>query len=621
MRVLTTLITVLLLMQSTVCAEETWRFIALADWHLAEIYVQPSKYPGGEAYNIAGLKMLKENYGGELVMLPGDSNVGHWDRENFIKGFKPGLTPAEAIRQADVLRDLPPPFTAAERTARAAAIDHELASARQRLQPYRNQHAQWLRTVAPFYETLSEKLELMERVGPSYYIGRNGFGFHPGNVEYLVTAYPALKLGEEALLKAERDDFPEFKAALRAVDSIIEFNAALKSRNIDLLLVLIPGRAHVMTEESAEFGTGVGRPLFPFHHLLNEHLLRADVEALDIHEAMVDAYRTGDGPVYLRSDMHWAPRGIQVAAEKIGQRLSRYDFIGEAEELGRRLVEESLSINFGPGTDFRDEGDADGQPESLEVIGVREVDGSGVEPDVDSPVLLMGDSFVEFFSGLSADLASYIAAEIGMPIARIAGDAAGPRVPRMLSMKGENYIRGKRVVILAFLQSYLFEPSTRWTRFGEPGGLTNPAFELWSDGRPVGWHLENGNVRQVELSGRTMGLELIPPNGNKRAVLVQAFELPDSALGAQFRLTLKGWSDEVNMLSCSISYEAGSEVVAMVNHPGDGNWHTWRTDFVIPAQANQFGANSFECAIALGRAAAMPALIDDVRLTGLGEQE
>ena len=96
------------------------------------------------------------------------------------------------------------------------------------------------------------------------------------------------------------------------------------------------------------------------------------------------------------------------------------------------MVEESLSINFGPGTDFRDEGDADGQPESLEVVGVREVDGSGVELDMDSPVLLMGDSFVELFSSLSADLASYIAAEIGMPVARMAGDAAGPRVPRML---------------------------------------------------------------------------------------------------------------------------------------------------------------------------------------------
>ena len=75
------------------------------------------------------------------------------------------------------------------------------------------------------------------------------------------------------------------------------------------------------------------------------------------------------------------------------------------------------------------------------------------------------------------------------------------------------------------------------------------------------------------------------------------------------------------MLNCSISYEDGSKVVAMVNHPGDGNWHTLRTDFVIPAQANQFGANSFQRAIALGRAAAIPALIDDVRLTGLDEKE
>ena len=531
----------------------------------------------------------------------------------------------ERLEQADVLRDLPPPFTAAERAARAAAIDHELASARQRLQPYRNQHAQWLRTVAPFYETLSEKLELMERVGPSYYIGRNGFGFHPGNVEYLVTAYPALKLGEEALLKAERDDFPEFNAALRAVESIIEFNAALKNRNIDLLVVLIPGRAHVMTDESAEFGSGVATRLFPFYDLLNERLLRADVEALNIHEAMVDAYRTGDGPVYLRSDMHWAPSGIQVAAKKIGKRLSRYDFIRDPEGLGRRFVEESLSINFGPGTDFRDELDADGQlylAESLDVICVRHIDGSHVEPDMGSPVLLMGDSFVEFFSGESADLASYIAAEIGMSIARIDGDAAGPRVPCMLSMKGENYIRGKRVVILAFLESYMFKPSTRWTRFGEQDGLANSTFELWSGDRPVRWRRENANVRKVELLGGAIGVELIPSNGNKHAVLVQTFELPDSALGAQFRLTLKGRSDEVNMLSCNISYDAGREIVAMVDdHPGDGTWHTLRTDFVIPAQANRSGVNSFECVIALGRGATMPVQIDDVCLVEVGEQE
>ena len=56
-----------------------------------------------EEGNLAGLKMLRGNYGGELVMLPGDSNGGHWDTPEFIKSFKPGLTPAESILQAGEL--------------------------------------------------------------------------------------------------------------------------------------------------------------------------------------------------------------------------------------------------------------------------------------------------------------------------------------------------------------------------------------------------------------------------------------------------------------------------------------------------------------------------------------
>ena len=32
--------------QLAVCAEEPWRFIQLADWHAAEVYVQPERYPG-----------------------------------------------------------------------------------------------------------------------------------------------------------------------------------------------------------------------------------------------------------------------------------------------------------------------------------------------------------------------------------------------------------------------------------------------------------------------------------------------------------------------------------------------------------------------------------------------
>ena len=103
MKILATLIAALLLMQSTVRAQEPWRFITLADWHGAEKYVYSNRSSGRADANIANLKMLKENYGGELVMLPGDCNGGHWDDENFIARFNPALTPAEAILQAGAL--------------------------------------------------------------------------------------------------------------------------------------------------------------------------------------------------------------------------------------------------------------------------------------------------------------------------------------------------------------------------------------------------------------------------------------------------------------------------------------------------------------------------------------
>jgi len=100
MKALTKVIAALLLMQSTVRAEQPWRFINLADWHGAEIYVQPDLFPGFAEELLAGLKMLNENYGGELILMPGDACRGHWDTPKFIKGFNPAFTPAEAILQA-----------------------------------------------------------------------------------------------------------------------------------------------------------------------------------------------------------------------------------------------------------------------------------------------------------------------------------------------------------------------------------------------------------------------------------------------------------------------------------------------------------------------------------------
>jgi hypothetical protein len=85
-------------------AEESWRFLTLADWHSAEKFTQSEKNPewlaAAMAEDVATIKMLKKNHGGELILLPGDSNSGHWDASSFIKNNLPGATAEATILKA-----------------------------------------------------------------------------------------------------------------------------------------------------------------------------------------------------------------------------------------------------------------------------------------------------------------------------------------------------------------------------------------------------------------------------------------------------------------------------------------------------------------------------------------
>ncbi|VGO16440.1 hypothetical protein PDESU_05031 [Pontiella desulfatans] len=98
------IVTCILMTAVAVQAEEPWRFLLLADWHSAEKYTQLEKETDwleeAIAEDVAVVRMLKENYGGELILMPGDSNGGHWDTPNFIKNNFPGAMPEESVLEA-----------------------------------------------------------------------------------------------------------------------------------------------------------------------------------------------------------------------------------------------------------------------------------------------------------------------------------------------------------------------------------------------------------------------------------------------------------------------------------------------------------------------------------------
>ena len=82
-------------------SQDSWSFIVLADWHGAETFAtKPGNTSKAWKNSLQTIKHIKENYGGDLVMLPGDSNNGKWDTESFIDIINPDFTAEEAVLQA-----------------------------------------------------------------------------------------------------------------------------------------------------------------------------------------------------------------------------------------------------------------------------------------------------------------------------------------------------------------------------------------------------------------------------------------------------------------------------------------------------------------------------------------
>ena len=77
--------------------EDPWSFIVIADWHQAEPF--PTEGDNATIYDELSSQVhyVREKFGGDLVVLPGDSNSGHWTTEEFAENFRPELKIEERV--------------------------------------------------------------------------------------------------------------------------------------------------------------------------------------------------------------------------------------------------------------------------------------------------------------------------------------------------------------------------------------------------------------------------------------------------------------------------------------------------------------------------------------------
>jgi SGNH hydrolase-like domain, acetyltransferase AlgX len=160
-------------------------------------------------------------------------------------------------------------------------------------------------------------LRTVRETGAKAIMGRDGWLFYRPDVRYAVEPDRPNGGGSEGswvqLAEGTQQD--------SVVRAIVRFRDQLKERGIELLVMPVPGKPSVYPEmlRRSAGGKDFYSPTVGFM----QKLQRQGVEVVDLvtlFHRVRDAEQAGD-PYYLARDTHWTPKGAELAAEAVAQRL------------------------------------------------------------------------------------------------------------------------------------------------------------------------------------------------------------------------------------------------------------------------------------------------------------
>ncbi len=292
---------------------------------------------------------------------------------------------------------------------------------------------------------------LSRREGCAAVEGKQGWCFFLPELRHLASG-PYWGADAAASLPALAPELADPRAA------ILDFKRQLDQLGIPLILVPVPAKATIYPQQ-LPFAAAPGQQDRAFL----AQLRRDGVEVLDL-ESLFTAHRE-EADLYLRTDTHWSPAGIALAAEALAARVAAF---APAQANPDLVVSE-------PTLDLR--GDLacarDNATESVTLT--RVVVGSGrrakpLAPDRSSPVLLMGDSHTLVFHAgedlfaTAAGLPDQLALRLGYAVDLLGVRGSGATTVRMDLMRRGDHCQGKKVVIWVFTVRELTQSDQGWAK-------------------------------------------------------------------------------------------------------------------------------------------------------------
>lgn len=333
-------------------------------------------------------------------------------------------------------------------------------------------------TVRPIMQFLRYKL-LADR-GEKVIGGKDGWLFYRADMEYCYRP----SVFDPRSRTADHNDNSFTDTPLEA---ITDFRDQLASRNIDLLVVVVPGKPSIYPDKlggssAAECAAGVS-PSDRFLDTLRRHGI-ATVDLFSRFRSERKNDSLAGERMYLSLDTHWKERGLRCAADLVVQKIRTYTWYTDdhfTEEYMFDTVVVDREGDIGVMTDLSSNSferlRIPFAPEPTRCLKVfrlfRDRTGNVLRKEEyrddfkNARVLLLGDSFSRIYqtdAPGSAGFIAHIAASLSEPIASLVSDGGASTLVREKLARNSGILKGKRLVVWEFVERDIRFGAFGWKR-------------------------------------------------------------------------------------------------------------------------------------------------------------
>lgn len=315
-------------------------------------------------------------------------------------------------------------------------------------------------TQQKFRNELAAKVSALERRNVNAMSGADGWLFLTSELRFLAQG----SFWGNAAAKAARHK----SSAGDPIPAIVDFRRQLKERGIDLLLVPVPPKAAIYADKLGLANASGPAASAPYLEEFYKELRAQGVDVLDLSTTFAQPPETARGAFYCKTDSHWSGTGVVLAASAIAERVrAKIPAPASPKECATQWKDETIE------GDLRSLLPHDVSKPAPENISLRVIsekgNGAAVQPDPNSPLLIMGDSHTLVFHEFLAERAGLIdqlANELGYAPDLIGTRGSGATAVRVtLYRRGKSdpdYLVKKKMVIWCFAAREFTETDQGW---------------------------------------------------------------------------------------------------------------------------------------------------------------